>query len=73
MAEGNRRSPVLRDWVIETELYRRGQGREWEPAGVVVDFALLHVLHAVFALKLGVIRGGWHEKKAIDDNERDAR
>ena len=59
--------------MIETELYRRGQGREQEPAGIVVDCALLHVLHAVFALKLGVIRGGWHEKKVIDGNERDAR
>ena len=59
--------------MIETELYRRGQGREQEIAGTAVGFALLHVLHAVFALKLGVIRGGWHEKKVIDDNERDAR
>ena len=56
-----------------TGLCRRGQGREQEIARTVVGFALLHVLHAVFALKLGVIRGGWHEKKVVDDNERDAR
>ena len=56
-----------------TGLCRRGQGREREIARTAVGFALLPVLHAVFALKLGVIRGGWHEKKVVDDNERDAR